>query len=427
MQIAVTLIENATPDVTHLFTIPQDNLALFNEKIAGLNKRAAKVGLPPLTVVERGTEERPVRQGSKLMRTWHKLAVTTVADIKLNGWKLLGVLGYLPGSDAPIIREVPGETVPESYRTGDRSCAYCGKARERRETFIVQHENGETKRIGRNCLRDFLGVDPKQMLSSSEWLASLSSLGDDDYSGGGSRQPTTFEPSFVMPIAIRVIDKKGYWSKSAIETIAMNRPDGGKLPVATANEVTTYIAALNGWLPKVPVNINQEVLDEFGDVTDEDVRKGTAVLDWAKGMTGNSTYAYNLRTAASAQQITGRELALLVSAYGAWKKATTDDVAKEKAVKVPSEFMGTEGQKGLVVDQATVLFTRTLNGEYGPTTLITFKTPEGNLLKWFASGALENDFPVGGTFALRGTVKKHETYNGDKQTVLTRVKATPVA
>jgi len=43
----------------------------------------------------------------------------------------------------------------------------------------------------------------------------------------------------------------------------------------------------------------------------------------------------------------------------------------------------------------------------------------GNHLTWFASGS---DMEVGNTYKLLGTIKKHDEYNGVKQTILTRCK-----
>jgi len=47
-------------------------------------------------------------------------------------------------------------------------------------------------------------------------------------------------------------------------------------------------------------------------------------------------------------------------------------------------------------------------------------SPDHYLVTWFASK--EPEMETGSTYAIKGTVKKHEIYNGVYQTALTRVK-----
>ncbi len=44
----------------------------------------------------------------------------------------------------------------------------------------------------------------------------------------------------------------------------------------------------------------------------------------------------------------------------------------------------------------------------------------GNVYVWFASGNFVPD--LGSHYHIKGTVKKHDDYKGDKQTILTRCK-----
>lgn len=69
----------------------------------------------------------------------------------------------------------------------------------------------------------------------------------------------------------------------------------------------------------------------------------------------------------------------------------------------------------------TVRFRRYLDGQYGTTTLLVLDVETDNgpaIVKWFASKGLEVD--RGDTVTLKATVKAQETYQGQKQTVITR-------
>jgi len=82
----------------------------------------------------------------------------------------------------------------------------------------------------------------------------------------------------------------------------------------------------------------------------------------------------------------------------------------------PSGHIGTVGDR-LDFD-AEVIFVRYTEGYYGTTTIIKFRDDVGNIFTWFASGG--RDVERGARFTVRGTVKKHDEYRGEQQTVLTR-------
>ena len=70
----------------------------------------------------------------------------------------------------------------------------------------------------------------------------------------------------------------------------------------------------------------------------------------------------------------------------------------------------------------TVKNVQGFDGAYGTSYLVTMVTPEGNVLKTFSSGNFGN-VEVGQTLQIKGTVKKHEVYKGNKETMLSRVVA----
>lgn len=83
---------------------------------------------------------------------------------------------------------------------------------------------------------------------------------------------------------------------------------------------------------------------------------------------------------------------------------------------------------------ATVFGYRVFPGNgWGASHLYSFLTAEGDVLKWFASDALAQTLDIGMIEAtnrapviITGTVKKHDEYQGVKQTMLTRCAVTLV-
>ena len=102
------------------------------------------------------------------------------------------------------------------------------------------------------------------------------------------------------------------------------------------------------------------------------------------------------------------------------RKAREDDKASQR------EALGHVGEvkQRLGFEKVKVIFTKSLENDWGVTTLIKFRMEEGegNHLTWFASGDLTEEFPQGEIFDITGSVKKHDEFDGIPQTVITRVK-----
>jgi hypothetical protein len=64
-----------------------------------------------------------------------------------------------------------------------------------------------------------------------------------------------------------------------------------------------------------------------------------------------------------------------------------------------------------------------IEGQWGTTTLVSFEDKPGNLIKWFASVDLD-DINTGDVVDIKATVKKHDEYQGVKQTMVSRAKIT---
>ena len=84
-----------------------------------------------------------------------------------------------------------------------------------------------------------------------------------------------------------------------------------------------------------------------------------------------------------------------------------------------SEHIGEVGKREAFTGK--VLFTKGLDTEWGHTLLTKFITPEGNLITVFG-GNWVDDPQKGDSKTFVGTVKKHDEYQGVKQTLLNRVK-----
>jgi len=88
----------------------------------------------------------------------------------------------------------------------------------------------------------------------------------------------------------------------------------------------------------------------------------------------------------------------------------------------PSEYFGTVGERGYF--RLTVMGLREISGDYGLTTLVSFRDAAGSRAKWFASG--QPGLEIGAECWVKATVKGHESYKEVKATMLSRVSVVDV-
>ena len=90
--------------------------------------------------------------------------------------------------------------------------------------------------------------------------------------------------------------------------------------------------------------------------------------------------------------------------------------AERKVTDAASEWIGEV--KVRMEIEVKVLFIKEHEGYYGPVDIIKMQDMEGNGLTWFCTGI--SSLKRGDHVKIKATVKKHEEYQGAKQTVLTR-------
>ena len=191
-------MENQETVVQNTFDIPESNMERLNSEVAKLNRRAAKIGVDPISVNVLSTEMRPDpyliknHMGSKEISKLPKIKYFVIEIIgkgpKIEGYKFIGTLDHktLPGS--VMVHSVPGETVPAEFFNATKVCDHCNKHRTRTETFVVEKDDGTYMQVGRSCLRDFFGHEPERIARFLSRLISFVAELDSDVwgsSGGG--------------------------------------------------------------------------------------------------------------------------------------------------------------------------------------------------------------------------------------------------
>lgn len=85
-----------------------------------------------------------------------------------------------------------------------------------------------------------------------------------------------------------------------------------------------------------------------------------------------------------------------------------------------SNHVGTEGEK--IEVELTLVDSFTFDTQFGWTCVNKMKDSDGNILVWKTKSDLCCQYGAGTKVIVKGTIKEHSEYNGEKQTVLTRCK-----
>jgi hypothetical protein len=400
-------------EAENVYNVPQDRMPVINKQLEKVNRRAAKLGLPPVKLIELGrfTKEIKNQDGRKWDREYLRLRVDGEAP-KVKGWTFVARIMHSEGGN--IINTAPGMSPPPAkYRTAEPNCEHCKMNRRRNDTFVMRSEQGEYKQIGRNCLADFLGsADPAEQIGFfGDWNSVVQSLGDEDsdYYGGGSGS-RTIEIVSYLTAALAVIRKFGFVPRSKSE-------DLGK-------PATSYI------LDSIFFGMSkddQKLRDEVRAVKKpDDEDKAREILDWAKSQKNQedvSDYLWNISAAAERIVVDSKTAGLVASIPAAYQRAMDKKVEKEKVEKeAESAPEVTLKPKDKFEGVLTVIKTPRWSNDYGLTVLHIMQDEHGRLYKWKASN---EDIPVGSKVHIKGTVKAvgPDSYAGGKITVeLTRCK-----
>lgn len=393
------------------YEIPEQNLDALRAKLAKLNKRAAKIGVAPVTLVAGEPHDvtiagEPLDEFDALRAPDRVLTLVPVTlegeTPKYAGWTFGAVLTH---TDAGVIvSPVPGVEIPTSYRVAPKVCEHCGIVRDRHETFVLINESGETKQVGSSCIKDFLGgANPHEIANAATRLIEFTESTREEF-GGRGYVPETITLDSLLPLVALVIRHAGWLSVSKAREYGDRTPTVG------------VVYGLFG-SDKYAAQARAEWLRKYGEIvpSDEDKALAAAAIEWAKTQQGQSDYEHNLRLVAQAGKVLPRTSGIAASMIIAYRKATEQLVAR--VARPESHHVGTIGERRTFT--LTVVRVRFSESEWGTKTIIAFTDEQGNDFTWFASGV--QGVEVGQTFAAKATVKEHSEYQGRPQTIIARV------
>lgn len=400
------------------YKVPEQNFETLQARLAKLAHRCDRINVTaPTLTVEHVIEEmqKPVEAGLEPTKVLRFFIVTLEGENpKIGGYEFIGTIspvtdeaGALLGN---ILKMIPGNEAPAQFREAKNYCDHCKTERRRNETFIIKSADG-FRQIGRNCLANYLGLgDPHSMAELAQILidaAELCELSEDgERDGFRSYVPERVPLEDVLITAAAAIRLYGWLSnKSAKE---FDR-------ISTSNRVNSWM--LGG----------KKTRDEFEHPlipTDADKTLAANTGAWLETLgSPDNDYLFNLSLLAKSVSITSRNFGIAVSAINAYSRAMEVEIRRNKRIAdgAKSQYVGTEGER--LDFEALVVYTKSIEREgysyYDSGISYLYKMVQNdNVITYFSSRDL--GWEQGATVKFKATVKKHEEYEGVKQTIVTR-------
>lgn len=400
-----------------VYEIHRANLPKLEDRIAKLAAKAAKYGLPEprLEIVSEGERKVRKHEESTLFHVQPVVNVRLTGEVPRleGGWQLIAIIDHRggPGKHGYILSQIPwtadeGIEVPAHYAQDAPWCDHCQTKRERSDTFVIRSETAEWKRVGRQCLKDYI-LDQRAD-QYARWLYDINSIPWSDYGQADHAARYWFDTRGLVAVAAMMIEAHG-WTSKRDESL-------GDAPLSTATRVLDWIDE--------PEEKRAEVLEE------RHWQKADAARTWLTSDIGEQEreqlngYFLNLLAAASRSDAHLKHVGLVVSLIPAWdREIARAEKAALQASRPPSEHVGKIGERldlVLTVRRRVDIEVEAYASRYSEVLYITsMDDADGNAFLWKTTSKKMEE---GRTYKVRGTVKAHDEYEGSKQTVLTRCK-----
>lgn len=437
----------------NVFEIPPSLLPELQKKIDTMNKKAAKIGVSPISVENLGPTFKEVYQhtpedmfrikmGDRPLHNPHKVEIQ-LAKVKVIGQRPQ-VAGYdflatVEGKEAGnVLRVAPGaekyeKEIQKYYNSDPGMCEWCKKRRRRTETFIVRDINtGELKQVGRNCLKDFLGGKSPQVIAATfaafddlySYLTRASKDGGDGGLGGGmGRTDKVVDPKTALLMGVVASRLYGY-KPSSFE----GQTTAGMTRMYVFGPPDQYLQGSYGGKQLNPEYQKYEEMKQA--ISDKDKQQVEQILAWFDSLPDEKKkepYFHNVNVLLKEPRVLSKDIGYIVGLIPTFARVQGQQLYQrgQPAAAKSNEWIGAVGQK-IPPTKITVIRTRLMDSNFygaAPTQIVNMEDEKGNVLTWFNNSKVK--LQDGKSYTITGTVKKQDEYNGRKQTVITRAVAQP--
>lgn len=285
-----------------------------------------------------------------------------------------------------------------NYATSTIRCDHCKTNHRRAKAIVLVNNENEADQVmvGTACIKDFIGYNVEQFAKYFKEIESIILDNSEprifDYETHLYNEALDVED--YLTYCVNIITTKGYYKELKEDALrAMKK--------------------------------NHEVKD-----TDREAAK--KVIEYFTNMDNtDDSFVNNVKLYVTGKAPVTKENGFVAYAYELYKRMIEKE-AKDKALaeeKANTKFVGNVGDK--ITTKVKVIIAGGYNTEYGYTTIYKMTDENNNVYIWktstFFEVVKENGHcvpaPECEEITIRATIKDHSEYRGEKQTVLTRVKA----
>lgn len=378
------------------FTLVKDLLPMFKEKLEKFVKKY-KIDY---TYKESETylceDEDSPRKGAYLVD------IDVDASYKLGDYEFVASLEWVDEAGENLIKKASDEVyVPEEYKT-KRGCDHCGMNRNRKSTVLLKsNETGEYVQVGKSCLKDYTGIS---MISYASFLAFFDTLEEyieDCERKNGANIKYLYKVDDILEQTIERVNRCGYISKQKSYEL-----DCDSTASVVFKIVSGYVEYYTGKLAYARYEVATKTVEEV-----KMLKAFYAELE------DSSDYVGNIKTVLKTDWVEGNNLGLVVSAVGMKARLLGQKVEKEN--QIPSEHFGNIGDRITFRAKPVILYTgENYYGFYAVYKMLV----NNNTVVWRTSTGLNSEKE----YEFTATIKDHDYYKTEKQTVITRCRVKEV-
>lgn len=399
------------------YTIFTKDLEATTKKINRIAKKCQKANVPFVFNVGKSYDKVIDVKNANGDESHYVINLTDIevnCQFKHDGWTALGLVQRKDGivqcyfNEASLIKE---------YSKTDFHCDHCKKHVHRNSVVVLEHENGERKVVGTSCVEEFTcGL-------SGNLVAAFADLSF-DLENDCERIAKMLDTQKCFD-GDNEFDANDEWYEKIGIYGGVKGYDVKKIVACAAN-----IISCNGFKSSSDDEATWKFILDCYDrynkyVTKDDETEAKKAIDWINSMSEDeftqSSYLFNLHQIINAGYCTMRHFGLLASLIPSYKKSESKRILNE--IKAISNYVGNVGEK--ITTEIIIAKKICFESQWGNVWYVIMKDNAGNTLKWKASSLKQmNELNLceGSEATMTGTVKDHNEYRGEKQTVVTRCK-----
>lgn len=395
----------------------ETNLSEFTEKIAKINKRILKKGIPAFLNAN-FLQSKTVNISNN--PAVEKLAILHVYELEFpkialpGDWEVIGEISEGETNEKGTFNFVNGFGDLRKYTSWDLcDCQHCGIRRHRTHSIIVKSKVDQTEFVvGSSCLKDFVGHDPEAAVFLLQFLESFSGFGRDP---DAETESTLYGLDGFYRATIHALKVRGWKFVSRKKS---NETGEEPTAVTCLNVFFDRFAKIFPDFPNesrselynnlcLELNKRIETLSErIDDPELNDFEQKVAIIGSRGCVDLNVSFQYSILVA--------------------WvSRIVLEILNPDKGGE--SELFGTIGEKVSLTVIPTKCYVH--NGQYGEVHIISGVVSGTNdKWTWFGSGVAvsslvdDNSVVRNKEFKITATIKNHESNKYGNNTVLTRLK-----